>query len=140
MLVLKDGGEGIEESPKDTAVFFDDPHYIHFVGMIGPPRPGVMESFQALEHTHYKPLTPRNDLYHFRVLDFEEILFGIVSIPITEKNLMEAVAEAHGLRIVRDTVAIISGNGMKPFPIQNDRMYMLVTARDNPPTSKFPRG
>ncbi len=120
------------ESEEDSRVFFSDPHYIHYIGMMRPLRPGVNDCFEMLEHTHFTPGTPRNDLFHLRIVNWMEVMWGIVSIPIAEKELMERVAQINRLRAVRGSPVIIDGTGPRMFPFDSANMFVLENIAGHP--------
>jgi hypothetical protein len=99
MQLVNDDGTAVIESPVDYQRFFANPGFIHYAGMISPPRPGVDDCIQMLEHTNYKPGSDRNHLFVIRVLEWQDILWAIVSIPIAEKANMERIAQVNGLRV-----------------------------------------
>ena len=132
MYVLKDGGIPFLESGEDSRVFFADPHYIHYAGMINPPRPGFADCIQMLEHMHFAPGTLRNDRFHMRVINWEGIIWGIVSIPTAEKELMERIAQVNGLRIANGIPVMLSGGGMHKFPVESKNLFVLENVSGHP--------
>lgn len=128
--VLRDGEPPLIETDDQLRVFLDDENYVHFVAVA--MRPGVGECFTLLEHSEYKPLTPRNDLFHLRVFEWEEILWYFASIPSDERRLMEDAADECGLRTTKDKMAILGQNGMSIFPFHNDRVYTLLNKSNHP--------
>lgn len=79
MQIVKDDSTVVEESPTDYQRFFADSGFIHYVGMLNPPRPGVSDCFETLEHTYFKPGTPRNHLFILRILDWMD-MSGVSSV------------------------------------------------------------
>ena len=132
MVLLKDGGVQVEESDDDVRVFFGDPHFVHFVGMLSPPRPGVADCLQMLEHTHFASNTPRNDLFIMRIIEWGEILWGIVSIPVAEREHMDRIAQVNGLHAVRGSPVMIDAAGPHMFPIDCANLHTLENNRGHP--------
>lgn len=132
MQLVKDGGETITESPTDFQRFFANPGYIHYAGMLQPPRPGVSDCIQMLEHTHYKPGTNRNHLFMMRLLDWQDMLWVIISIPIAEKVNMERVAQVNGLRVANGVPTMFAGGDVHHFPVSNDRIFTLENVSGHP--------
>jgi hypothetical protein len=128
--VLQDGEEPLVESDEDLTKFLADTRYIHFVAMA--MRPGVGECLTLLEHSEYKPGTSRNHLFHLRVFEWEELVWYLASIPIEDMSLMEATASECGLRITKDTMALMNPGGISVFPIDNERVYMLLNQSNHP--------
>lgn len=127
-----DSHEAIGESSEDFQKFLEDPSLIHYVGMIHPPRPGVSDCVQTLEHAYYKPGTPRNNLFNLRIIKWEDITWVIVSIPITEKAKMESVAKVSGLRIANGVPMMIDSKGRRRFPASNERVFTLENVPGHP--------
>ncbi len=125
MLLARENGEPIEESAEASEAFFKREEFIHFICMLNPPRPGIRECIQLLEHTHYAMGTPANSHLWFRVLLWEDLTWGIVSIPFTDREYMESVAALCGLRISNSIPVMVNAKGMAPFPIHDLRTFML---------------
>lgn len=132
MQLVKDGGEMIEESPSDYHRFFANPKFIHYVGMLMPPRPGFEDCIKMLEFTHYVPNTERNHLFVMRVLDWADILWGIISIPFEEKHFMERMAQVNGLRIADGIPTMFAEGGVHPFPIMSRNLFTLENLPNHP--------
>lgn len=132
MHILQDDGIPRAESEEDTRVFFDDPHYIHYVGMINPPRPGFSECIQMLEHLHFAPGTLRNDLFYMRVVNWQGIIWGIVSIPFAEKVLMESMVQVNGLRIANGIPVMLGDGGVHKFPVDSKNFFVLENISGHP--------
>ena len=130
-LVTADGNPR-EESNEAFQAFFEDPAYIHYIGMLLPPRPGVADTMQMLEFNHYRPNTPRNDLFQLRMVEWMEITWGIVSIPIAEKAFMEHIALVNSVRITDGVPTMFADGGMYRFPVDNPRIFTLENTRDHP--------
>lgn len=127
-----DGKDLIDESDEALQAFFADPKYIHYVGMIMPPRPGVADTMQMLEFTHYRPNTPRNDLFQLRIIEWMGITWAIVSIPIAEKAFMEHMALVNSVRIADGIPTMFADGGIHRFPIECPRLFTLENTRDHP--------
>ena len=132
MRIIQSRGVLIDESPTDYQRFFADPRFIHYVGMLNPPRPGVSDCFETLERRYFPPGTPRNHLYILRILNWMDIGWGIVSIPIGEKNLMERAAQVNRLRIVSGVPTMLTAHATHHFPVSNERIFTLENTRDHP--------
>lgn len=134
-----------EESKEESEKFFSDPNFAHFIGMIAPPRPGVELCFVELEHTYFPPGTDINKDFIMRLLNWEGIIWGIVSIPKTEIDLIKEVAEKNGLKLVSGTPHAFTQEGIKPFPIKDsDGTFVLenisghrIYANDSENTNKI---
>ncbi|MCR4286097.1 MAG: hypothetical protein NUW00_04355 [Candidatus Kaiserbacteria bacterium] len=132
MKIVKDGGTMIDESPEDCQRFFANEGFIHYVGMLNPPRPGVLDCFQTLENSYFHPGTPRNHLFILRVLEWMDILWGVVSIPIGEKHLMERSAQLNRLKVADGVPTMFVDDGAYHFPVSNERVFTLENIRGHP--------
>lgn len=113
----------VSESYDQVRAFVADPKWMHFVGML--MRPGVGGCAETLEHTHYKPGTPANDLFQLHIIKWEDLVWGLISIPIEDRSKMERAAAANGLRIANGVPFMIGPNGPSRFPVENNRIFTL---------------
>lgn len=120
------------ESDEELQKFADDPKFIHFAGIINPPKPGVQACITELEYTYYIPGTPKNDDFFLRIINWSGMHWVLVSIPISERHLMEKVASENGLRIVDGVPSMFSGSNMEQFPINNERVFTLENKKGHP--------
>lgn len=106
--------------------------FIHYIGMVNPPRPGVQECLTALEYTYFLPGTVLNDEFQLTVVEWNDIGWVIVSIPLTKASLMETVAHQCGLRIADGIPMMITGEGSERFPFANKNTYVLENQSGHP--------
>ena len=132
MRVVQDGGTTVDESVADTQAFFSNPHNIHYIGMLSPPRPGVVDCFTMLEHMHFKPGNVENELYKFRVFTWMDIFWGIVSIPYSMRGLMERTAQVNRLRIANGVPIMLMAGGTYAFPVKGPRVFTFENIPDHP--------
>ena len=132
MQVVQDGGTTVDESVADTQAFFGDPHNIHYIGMLSPPRPGVADCFTMLEHTYFKPGSAENELYKFRVFTWMDIFWGIVSIPYSMRGLMDCAAQVNGLRIAIGVPMMLMAGGVYAFPVNGPRVFTFENLPGHP--------
>lgn len=118
--------EIITETEEESAQFFNNPDFIHFVGSIGPPRPGVSLFMVKLEHTYFPSGTDANKYFFLRMQKWEGIIWVIVSIPKEKKNLAEKIAAETGLRIADGIPHMFHSGQVTGFPISNERVFTLV--------------
>lgn len=129
-----------EETEEESERFFSDPNFVHFIGMLSPPRPGAELCFTELEHTYFPPGTDLNKDFIMRLINWEGIIWSIVSIPKTEISLMEEVAAKNGLRLAEGIPHIFSQKGTKAFPIKdNERIFTLENIADHPVYANDPK-
>jgi len=105
--------------------FSNDERFIHFVSMSTPRRPGVMLFAVKLEHWHFPPDTEKNDDFVLHVIEWQNMLWMVVSIPRQYMNLAKKIAAESGLRIADGIPTIITPGGTQPFPIDSDNVFTL---------------
>jgi hypothetical protein len=130
MIRANKDGIGVEETREESEHFFADPSNTHYVAL--PQRPGVQDCVTTLEQVHYPVDSPRNDLFHFRYLVWEDLQWFIISIPATDRAIMERVTLAHGLRIADGVPTMLSFNGVKRFPIDQENVFTLENIPSHP--------
>lgn len=121
-----------EETKKEARDFFKDRNFVNFIGMFVPPRPGVELCFTELEHTYFPPKTDMNKDFFFRILTWRKIIWAIVSIPITQSDLMEKIADKNGLELVPGTPIMFALGKKKRFPFKKERMFTLENKKSHP--------
>ena len=110
--------------------FVEDDFFINYVCMI--TRSGVKEFVTQLEHTYYKPLTDRNNLFIVHILMWQDIPWFIISIPFEEKHLANDVLSSCGLRVTDGTPTVITASGIEQFPIFGENVFTLENTPEHP--------
>ncbi len=121
-----------EEEKKESMEFFNNPNFIHYIGALNPPRPGVRLCFTRLEYDYFPPGTKSNDELFLRLINWEDMVWGIISIPKEKKELMERVASEIGLRIADGTPYLFTNGKVKVFPLNNERAFTLENTSGHP--------
>lgn len=125
---------GVSSAPESDAAlqaFVADPQWVHYVAL--SQRPGVHDCCATLESTHYDPLTPANDLFQLRMIDWGGLSWLLISIPLADAPFMERAAAAHGLRVANGGVPTMVGpDGMQRFPADNKRVLSLENVSGHP--------
>jgi len=109
----------------DVAEFVKDPRNVHYIGMLVPPRPGFRLFITRLEYEHYVPDTVRNELLKLAIIDWESMIWAMVSIPKKEVPLAEKIAGECGLRIVNGVPTFIDKTGISQFPVNEPNLFTL---------------
>ena len=125
-------GDGFcdEETEEEFCVFAEDESRTHYVCMIS--RPGIQECATKLEHMHYKPLTPRNDLMSLRALLWNEIPWFVISVPTEEKHLLEELVGTCGLRVANGIPMMLGAGCRERFPISGENVFTLENVAGHP--------
>lgn len=110
----------------------DNPEYIHYLGLVSPPRFGVRECLATLEFTHFPPSTELNEEFCLALFDWHGTIWTITSIPTAKAHLMEEVAKQCGLRITEAIPVMFSGGGQELFPYRCQNMRTLETISGHP--------
>ena len=105
--------------------FSNDERFIHFVSMSTPRRPGVMLFAIKLEYRYFPPGTERNDDFVLHVINWQNMIWMLVSIPRECMSLAKKIAAESGLRIVDGIPTIITPEGTQPFPMGSDNVFAL---------------
>jgi len=124
-------GKQIPVSDEELRKFGEDKRLIHFAGLINPPRPGVRLFAVKLEYFYFEPGTPKNDEYIFHIVNWEEMVWGVISIPKEYMDLAKKVAAEAGLRIADGTPHMIIGGGQRRFPMNTNNVFTLENVSDH---------
>ena len=128
------------ESDEDFARFLQDPTWAHVIGLVLPPSPGTQECIAWLEYTHYRPGTPRNDLFHIRILSWQEATWVIASLPKHEVRLLYEAADQSCLCLVPGIPVYKSHTGRHHFPFDGPQVYTLDFKPNHPVHTVGPEG
>jgi len=109
----------LEEMTKDETKFF-------VIGMLHPGRIGFALFSTLLEYRHYPPDTLKNDLFQLVVLKWEEIYWGVISIPIWDKVFADRIAKETGLKFADGIPSMIGGEGVKTFPVTDSERIVTI--------------
>jgi hypothetical protein len=124
-LVLSDT-EYREETIEEATEFFNKPEFVHFIGLYHPSRKNLEACNEELEYTHFPPKTDINKDFNMRILEWQGLVWTIVSIPRTKIELMAKIADKNGLTLVNGTPRVFTAEGVKPFPIKDtDNTFVL---------------
>ena len=117
-----------------------DPNLIHFMGMVGPRRPGVIGFITYLEYMYFPPYYPKpddtdgsilkaelkqhglgsTDDFNVMIIEWQEMVLAVVSIPKDRMIEAQAVAKQFGLRVSNGIPMMIGGKlddfQRVPFP------------------------
>lgn len=129
VLVFGDG-EYSYETEETFSAFAENDRLTHYVCIHS--RPGFEELSTKLEHTHYKPLTIRNELMHMRALLWNDVLWYVLSMPSIEKHLLENMAGLCGMRIANGVPMMIGRNCREQFPISGKNVFTLENISGHP--------
>lgn len=123
----------------------DDPTLFHVVFWF--QRPGAHYFANYLEHIYFVPETPANNEFEYRCYKWNEVLWGIITIPMAKKDLAYQVAEKTKMRIANGVPMM--GKGLGPivtmmatrpgdpkldecvdvFPMATERVFTLENAQ-----------
>lgn len=112
----------LDESDEGLRRFFASPRFVHYVGELSR---SVIECFAALEMTYFSPMTARNHLFMMRIMEWEGMLWGIVSIPAEDRRSMTNTALVNHLSIAEGAPVRVTDAGIRLFPVSNKRVFTL---------------
>lgn len=103
-----------------------DPANLVIIGMLSPPRPNFRMFMSFLEYRYFPPGDPLNDKFRLALVNFEEMIFGVITIPSGSRDKAELVARECGLRLV-DGVPMVfgAGPGGRQFPINGPQAWTI---------------
>jgi hypothetical protein len=130
--IMKENGVLISETDEKFKQFMADERFMHLVVMFMPPElglmkgamKGVMDCAASIEHRYLNPSALRAKLFSMRVLDWEDVTWFIISVPLEDKDFVKNTSRAHGFKITDGTPVII-GEGAQSFPVNNKRVFTL---------------
>ena len=122
----------IDESFEQLEEFVKNKRFVHYVGMLVPPRPGVAECMTLVEHTHFKPGTEKNELFIMRIIEWSEMVWVMMSIPHEDKSLVEKIAKECGLRIANGVPTAFTRDSIQQFPVNNERIFTFENVSGHP--------
>ncbi len=114
-----------EKSTAEVQQFVEQPGLLHVSVMLFPEIPGASQCMIDCEDTHYTPGTKRNELFTLHILKWEGLHFGIFSVPLEERTLLESILTKHGMRLTKNTAIMFSSKGSSMFPLKGEHLYML---------------
>jgi hypothetical protein len=89
----------------------NDPERLNIV--INCLRPGARLFCVKLEYEHYDPLDPQqNDKFILIMNKWRHLLITIVSVPATDRHIVEAVAKETGMRLADGTPFMVKSDGV----------------------------
>lgn len=132
MRELEEKGIYINGSADDLQKFVESERFIHYIGMMVPPRPGVMECIANLRYTHFKHGTPREDLLLVHIIQWNCIFWIMASIPIEEKHLMENFMGQCGLSVRNGTPTSVTDGREVGFPVYGKNVFTFFNIPGHP--------
>jgi len=127
------------ETKEEIAKFFQNPNFVHFIGMFG--RPGVILCATKLEHYYYPPDGEINKDFIIRLWNWEGIIWMIMSVPKIDYDLVRRMAQECGLSIKHGIPQKITMQEMAEILAKKEGKRILSndkreTDRNNDPLSK----
>jgi len=113
----------IKSSMRELKTFALEHGRFHVVSIA--ERPGLLAWMQRLELTYYPPGTHRNLLFHFHMIQWDELMWSMISIPAAGERLARRSAEKTGMRIADGVPLVITAEDRKWFPIKERNVWSL---------------
>jgi hypothetical protein len=105
---------------------------VHLVGI--SDRPGLLSLLATIEYNWYPPWTIRNDLFEYRMIKWESILWKVASFPRDRLRSVRVLVETLRLRIADGIPTILGGS-----PEPGDQQYHGVKVQSFP-GGRLPNG
>ena len=131
---IEDGGQKVYGYKDINTKWFEDKSNIHFIIMMNPPRPGGLLFSTVLEYKFYPPRTRKNEEFIFHIIRWESMVYAVVSIPMKDKHIAEAVCKKTGMRIADGIPTLLIGGEKKAkqFPIRGENAFSIENEPDHP--------
>ncbi len=129
----KDSRESIEklieelapEAQKQLAALLNNEKFVHLIGLYKPQIPGIHLFATKLEYDHFPPGTSSNDDFNFALLEQENIIWSIISVPKTALNTVKKLANDCNLPLTHSIPDTFGVGGASQIPITNEDVYFL---------------
>jgi hypothetical protein len=105
---------------------------INLVGCLSPRRVGVQIFNVRLEYFYFEPGTPKNDEYILHIINWQGMIWSVVSIPKECLEIAKKVAQETGLKIADGIPYLISSEQTVSFPITTPNVLTLENAKGSP--------
>lgn len=89
-----------EEKKEELLEFFNNPAFAHFIGIINPPRPGIMLCFVKLELIYLSDKIDSYEQCFLQVWNSNGVIAATISVLQNKFNLVEKAAAQSGLKII----------------------------------------
>lgn len=122
----------INRTTEEVREFCSNEDLISYVVMLGPRRPGVMLFGILLEYVFFPPGTKKNEEFHMHFVNWEEMMFGIISIPKKKKIYAVEVAKISGTRIANGVPTLISEGQVAMFPVDSNNVFTIENESGSP--------
>jgi hypothetical protein len=117
----------------DLAALSEFPGLFHVIAMIAAPT--CSEFMQKLEHEHYPFHTSATQQFHVRYFKWNEMLWGIATVPESKRQVCFDTAISIGARL-QDGIPTMFGGGGPPqvFPLRGKHVWQLTNTKNKGPT------
>jgi len=128
------GGFKIIEDEELQKIIRDE-KFIFLVGMIFPPRPGVMPFLTQLEHNYFPPGTKKNNEFIMVISAWKDVNWVIAGIPKEYMEKAKRIADSFRLKIIDGIPYMVIEGELISFPINGKNVFTLenVYSYDNNP-------
>ena len=137
--------------PEELKSLGEEPGLYHIIYQFSRVGTGYFANY--LEYKHFKPETPENDEFKYRVINWNGMLWCVISIPAEKKELAQEAAQVSGIRIA-DGIPMMAGGmpiimvaairkeklkdfseemqqSVKWFPLDTDNAFTLEYVHDS---------
>jgi hypothetical protein len=95
-------------------------------------RPGAMLFATRLEYDNYPPGSPFNDNFQFYMMNWGDIPWVVISIPIEDRPKVDKLLDELKLRLGDGIPTMITSEGVEQFPVQWSNTFSLENRHDHP--------
>ena len=123
-------GEGEIISEDDFRALSNQTDRLYLIALL--IRPGVASFTTKLEFEHFPPLSAKNDELDVYILEWFDLPWTVVSIPMNQRSVAESVAAEVGLRFT-DGIPLMFGDGKEEFfPLSGSNVFSLENIPGSP--------
>lgn len=127
------------ETTEETLTALEDEDLIHFIGLIKPTMPGIIECLTLLEYRDYPIGTARNDILQIRMFGWLETLWTLITLPKEDRHFVEKAATEFDLNVIGGIPIQIAKDKFRVFPVQGANVFCLLMNKDHPARKDNPQ-
>lgn len=109
-----------------------NPNRVGYIVSMNPPRVGTLTFVVRLEHEHFKPDTPKNELFELVTVPWEGMQYIIATIPKEYQECADRLMKELQLRPANGVPTIFGPTGITPFPFQYPNLYNVTWVEGHP--------
>lgn len=122
----------IEKTNEQVQQYCSDKNLISYIIYMVPRRPGVYLFSLLLENIFFPPGTKENEDFQFHIINWEEMVIGIITIPKKKEIYATEIMKVSGNRVADGIPMMITDGRVVSFPISGDNIFTLENEEGHP--------